>query len=172
MLNVSRMGPEERRRRRQIQAEQINTESIQDMIRKDDSNPGKYLVQSFSNIDLQYEIIVVENNMQSCTCIDFNYNSMDISLNVDTLNVLDEQQQSSNNASNVESISRSQNNLTNEMVNLLAAYRSYTENPCLLSEKQLALIREGVTKILSAITNNSKSKSNRGTNRDHSTQRR
>ncbi|KAI9483717.1 MAG: hypothetical protein EXX96DRAFT_559355 [Benjaminiella poitrasii] len=113
MLNVSRMGPEERRRR-QIQAEQINTESIQDMIRKDDSNPGKYLVQSFSNIDLQYEIIVVENNMQSCTCVDFNHNRiackhvyllhryndqyspiqtkfMDTLLNVDILNALYEQ---------------------------------------------------------------------------------
>ncbi|KAI9470032.1 MAG: hypothetical protein EXX96DRAFT_389291 [Benjaminiella poitrasii] len=192
MLNVGRMGPEEKRRRRQIQAERINTENIQDMIRKDNSNPGKYLVQSFSNIELQYKITVVENNMQSCTCGDFIHNRiackhgyllhryngqyspirtrfMDISLNVVTLNVLDEQQQSSNDASDVESVPRSQNNLTNKMVKLLVAYGSYTENPHLLSEKQLALVREGVTKILSAITNDSNSNSNRGTNRNYST---
>ncbi|CEI90151.1 hypothetical protein RMCBS344292_04481 [Rhizopus microsporus] len=56
-LNVGRMGPEERRiRMRQIKADQINMERIPDAITESGA-PGVYLVQSFSNIELQHEII-------------------------------------------------------------------------------------------------------------------
>ncbi|ORE01406.1 hypothetical protein BCV72DRAFT_321518, partial [Rhizopus microsporus var. microsporus] len=76
MLNVGRMGPEERKRRaRQIKIDQINMEFIPDMI-TESSTSEVYLVQSFSNIELQHEITVMENKMKSCTCNDFKYNNI------------------------------------------------------------------------------------------------
>ncbi|CEI90550.1 hypothetical protein RMCBS344292_04872 [Rhizopus microsporus] len=60
-LNVGRMGPEERRlRTKQIKADQINMECIPDMITESDT-PEVYLIQSFSNIELQHEITVMES---------------------------------------------------------------------------------------------------------------
>ena len=73
MLNVSRIGPEEKikRRTRQIKVDQINMERIPDM-----TTPGGYLVQSSSNIELQHEITVMENETKGCACNDFRYNNI------------------------------------------------------------------------------------------------
>ncbi|ORE09793.1 hypothetical protein BCV72DRAFT_222619, partial [Rhizopus microsporus var. microsporus] len=69
------MGPEERRRARQIKADQTSLECIPDMITENGTS-GVYLVQSFSNIELQHEITVMGKEMKSCTCNDFRYNSI------------------------------------------------------------------------------------------------
>ncbi|ORE03321.1 hypothetical protein BCV72DRAFT_233199 [Rhizopus microsporus var. microsporus] len=69
------MASEERRRARQIKTDQINLECIPDMI-TENGTPGVYLVQSFSNVELQHEITVMENEMKSCTCNNFRYNNI------------------------------------------------------------------------------------------------
>jgi hypothetical protein len=46
-------------------------ERIPDMI-----TPGGYLVQSSSNIELQHEITVMENEMKGWTCNDFRYSNI------------------------------------------------------------------------------------------------
>lgn len=73
MLNVGRMGPKERRRR-QIEAEQFTANIIHDMT--DDSNTNIYVVQSFTDQSLVYEIELSEHKMISCKCKDFGYNNL------------------------------------------------------------------------------------------------
>ena len=46
------------------------------MIKQDSAIPGMYVVQSFSNIDAQYDIVTADNIMESCTCMDFNCNKI------------------------------------------------------------------------------------------------
>ena len=55
----------------------------------------------------------------------------------------------------------SQDNLTAEMANLLAAYRSYREHPYRLTDEQMANIRLGTELILSAIDENNKKQCNK-----------
>lgn len=74
VLNVDRMGPEERKRRT-IKADQINMECIPDMITESDTH-RVYLVQSFSNIEFQHEITVMKSEMNSCACNNFRYNNI------------------------------------------------------------------------------------------------
>ena len=76
MLNVGRMGPEERRiRTRQTKGDQINMECIPDMITESDAH-RVYLVQPFSNIEFQHEITVMKSEMNSCACNNFRYNNI------------------------------------------------------------------------------------------------
>ena len=76
MLNVGRMGPEERRiRTRQTKGDQINMECIPDMI-TESGTPGVYLVQLFSNIELQHEVTVIESKTKICSCNDFRYDNI------------------------------------------------------------------------------------------------
>ncbi|CAO3677060.1 unnamed protein product [Rhizopus microsporus] len=42
----------------------------------DMTTPGGYLVQSSSNIELQHEITVMENETKGCACNDFRYNNI------------------------------------------------------------------------------------------------
>lgn len=72
-LNVGRMGPEERRRRRrEIAAENINAAIIQNMISRPEDDSNNYKVNSFSANGCVYEIEVLEQKMQKCSCQDFN----------------------------------------------------------------------------------------------------
>jgi hypothetical protein len=59
----------------------------------------------------------------------------------------------------------SQDNLTAEMANPLAAYRSYKENPYRLTDEQIENIRLGTELILSAIDENNTRRKN-ATNQD------
>ena len=54
-----------------------------------------------------------------------------------------------------------QDNLTAEIANRLAAYRSYRENPYRLTDEQIANIRLGSELILSAIDENNKKHCNK-----------
>ena len=59
-------------RTRQISAEAINSESIEDMIQLE--NKSSHSVQSFTNNDIFYQVEVDNNQMIKCTCEDFEYN--------------------------------------------------------------------------------------------------
>jgi hypothetical protein len=73
MSNIGRMGPEERRiRRRQIEAEQFATDVLPDMV--DDNTPGIFVVHSFTNQSITYEVEVNEGEMISYKCKDFVFN--------------------------------------------------------------------------------------------------
>ena len=76
-LKVGRMGPEERNgRRRQIGAEIINDEWLEDMCSLIEGNEEEdqrtYKVESFTNPELSYDIQVSMNNILNCTCADYN----------------------------------------------------------------------------------------------------
>ncbi|PHZ11018.1 uncharacterized protein RHIMIDRAFT_298429 [Rhizopus microsporus ATCC 52813] len=133
VLNVGRMGSEERKRRtRQIKVDQINMERIPDII-----TLGGHLTQLFSNIKLQHGITVMENEMTNYTCNDSRYNNIAFPfkenivsfeqvgsvIQVDIINIAAE-----NRIVPTEHSSTSQDYLTTKMVNILAAYRSYREN--------------------------------------------
>ncbi|KAL4209235.1 hypothetical protein AB4K20DRAFT_1978406 [Rhizopus microsporus] len=170
MLNVGRIGPEERRRRtRQIKGDQINMECIPDMI-----------TEIVSNIEFQHEITVLKSEMKNCTCNDFRYSNIvckhlylfnrlhagiapfkgklqenivsfeqvDLVIQVDAINIAAE-----NRVFVTEHSSMVQDNLTAEIANRLAAYRSYRENPYRLTDEQIANIRLGSELILNTATN-------------------
>ncbi|KAI8330124.1 hypothetical protein BC941DRAFT_441581 [Chlamydoabsidia padenii] len=61
-----------KRRRRQIDAEQIPVEVIPDMIQSIDLET--YAVKSFTNSIVTYEVKVREQKMASCSCRDFSFN--------------------------------------------------------------------------------------------------
>ncbi|KAI8335266.1 hypothetical protein EDC96DRAFT_355542 [Choanephora cucurbitarum] len=72
-LNIGRMGPEERRRRkREIAAESINEAIIDMMIEETDGNT--YKVKSFSDESFVYDVEVADGKMKSCSCADFKWN--------------------------------------------------------------------------------------------------
>ncbi|GAA5816777.1 hypothetical protein MFLAVUS_010310 [Mucor flavus] len=80
-LSVGRTGPEERRRRRrELNAEAINEELLPLLIEQaEDSQNGNeviYKVKSFTTDDIIYNIIVVEDKMKACGCLDFTWNNI------------------------------------------------------------------------------------------------
>ncbi|KAF7726594.1 hypothetical protein EC973_008639, partial [Apophysomyces ossiformis] len=71
-LNVGRMGPEEReRRRREIAAQKIPDTVIEDIVEQ----PADYIftVKSFTQEDVTYDVTVSNNAMTSCSCRDFQW---------------------------------------------------------------------------------------------------
>lgn len=74
-LNIERMGPEERRRRkRQIEAEQYAVDILLGRVREG-TGLDSFQVQSFSSDNLR-DIIVNNEEMMSCTYRDFAYNKI------------------------------------------------------------------------------------------------
>jgi hypothetical protein len=81
-LKIGRMGPEERRKkRREIAAEKINEEWLQEMITliENDQTAGSssisiYQVKSFTSAEQSYNTEVCSNITTNCTCFDFQYN--------------------------------------------------------------------------------------------------
>jgi hypothetical protein len=72
MSNIGRMGPEERRiRRRQIEAEQFATDVLPDMV---DNTPGIFVVHSFTNQSITYEVEANQGEMISYKCKDLVFN--------------------------------------------------------------------------------------------------
>lgn len=63
-LNIGRIEPKERRRKRQIEAEQYAVDILPDRVRKG-SSPGFFQVQSHSSADL-YDIAVNNEEMMRC----------------------------------------------------------------------------------------------------------
>ncbi|CAO3631321.1 unnamed protein product [Mucor hiemalis] len=75
--NIGRMDPEERvRRRREINAEEINEAIMRTMVEKitNDDMRQTYRVQSFTCEEIKYDIIVENEKMGSCNCEDFIWN--------------------------------------------------------------------------------------------------
>lgn len=73
LLNVGRMGPEERRRRkRELEAEAINENVITLMVEL--QQPGHYHVSSFTTSEIKYDVKVENGTMKSCSCPDFTWN--------------------------------------------------------------------------------------------------
>ncbi|KAI9485558.1 MAG: hypothetical protein EXX96DRAFT_613426 [Benjaminiella poitrasii] len=69
------MGPEQRRSQmRQIQAEAINSELLNDMIYQE--TPGHFHIKSFTDENIPYDIHVENNQMISCSCRDFQFNNI------------------------------------------------------------------------------------------------
>ncbi|RCH82359.1 hypothetical protein CU098_008077, partial [Rhizopus stolonifer] len=69
LLNVGRMGPEERRRR-EMDAEAINNNILALMVKLEE--PGCYSVASFTTEEVKYKSTVENNVMTDCSCADFN----------------------------------------------------------------------------------------------------
>ncbi len=66
------MSPFEReRRKREIEAESIQEDYINEMIQSRDEE--HYLVQSFTLEDIEYEVLVSENTVCNCACPDFSH---------------------------------------------------------------------------------------------------
>ncbi|CEP16772.1 hypothetical protein [Parasitella parasitica] len=73
-LNVGRMGPEERRRRRrQLEAESINEAILSTIIRAPEEENGPYMIQSFTDYTHFYDVGVANQEMKACTCEDFKW---------------------------------------------------------------------------------------------------
>ncbi|KAL4207864.1 hypothetical protein AB4K20DRAFT_1950207 [Rhizopus microsporus] len=144
MLNVGRMVPEERRRKTSL--------------------PGPVV---------QHEVTVLKSEMKSCTCNNLRYNNIackhmyllnrlhagiahfkenTVSLEqVDTVVQVDAINTAAETRVVTEHSSMSQDYLTAEMANLLAAYRSYREKPYRLTDEQIANIRLGTELWLSEV---------------------
>ncbi|ORE19320.1 hypothetical protein BCV71DRAFT_254960 [Rhizopus microsporus] len=115
-------------------------ECIPDMI-TESGTPGVYLVQLFSNIELQHEVTVIESKTKICSCNDFRYDNIACK-HMYLLSLLHA------------GIAPFKYNLTAEMANLLAAYRSYRENPYRLIDEQITNIRLDTELMLSATDQN------------------
>jgi hypothetical protein len=76
-LNIGRMGPEERRRRTEMNAEAVNETVIVLMIRElkgDHSNIIGFAVASFTTEEVFHHVEVLYEEMKSCSCQDFCWN--------------------------------------------------------------------------------------------------
>jgi hypothetical protein len=74
-LNVGRMGPEERRRRRrELNAEAINEEVIHMLIEKVEPADVVYRVKYSMTEGFFYNINVINEEMKDCSCQDFTWN--------------------------------------------------------------------------------------------------
>lgn len=74
-LNIGRMGPEERkRRRRELLAASINENILVMMITEPtEESSNTYVVNSFTVENQRYNVEVVNGEMQSCSCNDFQW---------------------------------------------------------------------------------------------------
>ncbi|GAA5813628.1 hypothetical protein MFLAVUS_007112 [Mucor flavus] len=74
------MSPEERRRRRELNAEAINEKALLLLIEQAEDSQKRneviYKVKSFTTDDIIYNIIVVEDKMKACDCPDFTSNNI------------------------------------------------------------------------------------------------
>ncbi|KAI8976880.1 hypothetical protein BDB01DRAFT_852855 [Pilobolus umbonatus] len=156
MLNVGRMGPEERRiRRRQIEAEQFATDVLPDMISESNTS-GISAVQSFTDQSIYYEVEVSEDEMISCECKDFSYNKRAgkhmyllnrLHVNISPYKVnfqevsYDIVQVEEENTEVVEGVAAEveDNNIAGRIQNLKAVFRSYEEHISLVNDEKLSL---------------------------------
>ncbi|CAO3644781.1 unnamed protein product [Mucor hiemalis] len=75
--NVGRMGPEERRRRkRELEAENINEAILNTLVTAPENESNVYTVKSFSDNHTSYEIEVINQKMNTCSCPDFQFNKI------------------------------------------------------------------------------------------------
>ncbi|GAA5817499.1 hypothetical protein MFLAVUS_011047 [Mucor flavus] len=79
-LSVGRMGPEDRRRRSELNAEAINEKVLPLLIEQAEDSQKRneviYKVKSFTTDDIIYNIIVVEDKMKACDCSNFTWNNI------------------------------------------------------------------------------------------------
>ncbi|KAG0184788.1 hypothetical protein DFQ28_010461 [Apophysomyces sp. BC1034] len=74
-LNIARMGPTERhRRRRELLAEEVPETLLEDMIEMIDGSCVQ--VKSFNQDDISYIVAIEANVMKSCTCNDFTWHQL------------------------------------------------------------------------------------------------
>ncbi|CEI98548.1 hypothetical protein RMCBS344292_12655 [Rhizopus microsporus] len=75
-FNVGRVGPEERRRRKELAAESINAAILETMITEPDNDSGIFTIKSFSDNHSLYEVNVIDQEMKTCSCEDFKWNKI------------------------------------------------------------------------------------------------
>ena len=76
-LNVGRMGPEERRKKkREPTVEDINAAILETMITEPDANNRNFRISSFSDNHSSYEIEVSDGKIKACSCADFEWNKI------------------------------------------------------------------------------------------------
>ncbi|CEP13527.1 hypothetical protein [Parasitella parasitica] len=76
-LNIGRMGPEERkRRRREMDAAGINEAVLSIMIEEPDKESNVYRVKSFTDELLFYDIDVIDREMRTCSCSEFQWHEI------------------------------------------------------------------------------------------------
>lgn len=199
MLNVGRMNPEQRRvRAREITAEAINSESIDDMIQQE--NESFYAVQSFSSNGIVYQVEVNDCQMIKCTCEDFQYNriackhmyllhylkntiqifegnsgkSTMCSLLINAINIVSFSElipsEIAQEMNTAVGLHQEIDNLINKLANLLATCHAYKGEPHLLNDYDLAQVEQGANMIMEVINRNRNNRSH--PNQNFSTQRR
>ncbi|KAG1048091.1 hypothetical protein G6F43_009497 [Rhizopus delemar] len=144
LLNVGRMGPEERRRRkRKMDTEAINENVLSLMVEVE--GHGSYNVTSITIEEDKYKITVENNVMTSCSCPDFTWNQTPfptkaiISIHVPQMVQDAEEQPTEANVTTMPTINTEL--VSNGFENLKVSFNSYLENPHELTTKQMKLLQ-------------------------------